>query len=86
MISIAIIMSSISCSLHLIFIHLLLTDGGECGLEDDEYEAAVATLQSLAAALETDCVCLRERKMEKGMTGQFLIRKKVEEHDFLEIR
>lgn len=62
------------------------TDGSESGLKDDEYEASVATLQSLAATLEADCVLLRQRKLEQGLTGQYLVRRRVDEQDFLEIR
>ncbi|XP_052129873.1 GTP-binding protein 1 isoform X2 [Frankliniella occidentalis] len=61
-------------------------DGGESGFKPDEYDAAVATLQSLAATLESDCVILRQRKGEEGMTGQYLVRRRVDQQDFLEIR
>ncbi|KAL1132337.1 hypothetical protein AAG570_010293 [Ranatra chinensis] len=61
-------------------------DGGETGLKPDEYEASVATLQSLASTLDADCVMLRQRKGEHGMTGQYLVRRRVVEQDFLEIR
>ncbi|XP_008486676.1 GTP-binding protein 1-like [Diaphorina citri] len=61
-------------------------DGGENGLKPDEYEASVATLQSLATTLEADCVLLRQRKLDNGLTGQYLLRKRVESQDFLEIR
>lgn len=61
-------------------------DGSENGLEKDEYLASLATLQSLAATLNADCVELRQRKCEKGTTGQYLIRQRVDESDFMEIR
>ncbi|KAG4078840.1 hypothetical protein HA402_007390 [Bradysia odoriphaga] len=61
-------------------------DGGDNGLDPEEYEAAVATLQSLAATLDADCVELRQRKSEKGMTGQYLVRRRVDQTDFMEIR
>ncbi|XP_024083663.1 GTP-binding protein 1 [Cimex lectularius] len=61
-------------------------DGGETGLNPDEYDASVATLQSLAATLDADCVLLRNKKGEQGMTGQYLVRRRVVEQDFLEIR
>lgn len=61
-------------------------DGGEPGLKPDEYDAAVATLQSLASTLDADCVLLRNKKSEEGMTGQYLVRRRVIEQDFLEIR
>lgn len=46
----------------------------------------VATFQSLAATLNADCVELRQRPSDKGMTGQFLIRRRVDLDDFMEIR
>uniref|UniRef100_A0A0A9XRM5 GTP-binding protein 1 n=1 Tax=Lygus hesperus TaxID=30085 RepID=A0A0A9XRM5_LYGHE len=61
-------------------------DGGDTGLKPDEYEASVATLQSLAETLDADCVLLRNKKGEEGMTGQYLVRRRVIEQDFLEIR
>lgn len=61
-------------------------DSEDNGIEPDEYAASVATLQSLAATLNADCVELRRRPSEKGMTGQYLIRKRVEQSDFMEIR
>lgn len=61
-------------------------DGSENGLDADEYAASLATLQSLATTLNADCVELRRRKGEKGTTGQYLVRQKVDEADFMEIR
>lgn len=52
----------------------------------DEYEASIATLQSLAATLEADCVLLRQSKVDQGLTGQYLVRKRLDQQDFLEIR
>lgn len=61
-------------------------DGSDSGLEPEEYSASLATLQSLATTLNADCVELRQRKGEKGTTGQYLIRQRVDETDFMEIR
>lgn len=61
-------------------------DGSDNGLDNEEYLASLATLQSLAATLNADCVELRQRKGEKGTTGQYLIRQRVDETDFMEIR
>nr|XP_018896421.1 PREDICTED: GTP-binding protein 1 [Bemisia tabaci] len=61
-------------------------DSGDNGLAPDEYDASVATLQSLVATLDADCVLLRQRRGEKGVFAQFLIRKRLESQDFLEIR
>lgn len=62
------------------------SDGSEDGLKEDEYEASVATLQSLAATLEADCVLLRQSKVDHGLTGQYLVRRRLDRQDFLEIR
>lgn len=64
----------------------IFLDGGENGLETDDYQAALATLRSLASTLNAECVELRQRKGEKGATGQYLVRKRVDETDFMEIR
>ncbi|XP_063921168.1 GTP-binding protein 1 [Zophobas morio] len=61
-------------------------DGSENGFLDDELEAAVATLQSLATTLECSCVKLRERKDVRGIVAQYLIRRVLGQADFLEIR
>ncbi|XP_076762305.1 GTP-binding protein 1 [Xylocopa sonorina] len=61
-------------------------DGSEDGLKEDEYEASVATLQSLAATLEADCVLLRQSKVDQGLIGQYLVRLRLDRQDFLEIR
>ncbi|CAH1115095.1 unnamed protein product [Psylliodes chrysocephalus] len=61
-------------------------DGSENGLLEDELDAAVATLQSLANTLECSCVKLRERKETRGVVVQYLIRRVLDQSDFLEIR
>ncbi len=59
------------------------------GLNQPDFEASVATLQSIAASLDSDCVLLRERVLAGGSngpevpvdakrTGQYLIRKRAE--------
>lgn len=64
----------------------MIIDEGESGLKEDEYAASVATLQSLATTLDADCVMLRQTKGEHGLTGQYLVRRRVIQQDFLEIR
>lgn len=62
-------------------------DASDSGLDQEEYAASLATLQSLAATLNADCVELRLRRGERATTvGQYLIRQKVDETDFMEIR
>lgn len=50
-------------------------DGSEKGLQDDEIDAAVATLQTLATTLDCSCVKLRQWKDQNGIIAQYLIRK-----------
>ncbi|KAK3859724.1 hypothetical protein Pcinc_018177 [Petrolisthes cinctipes] len=61
-------------------------DDSVSGLGNEEYEASVATLQSLADTLESDCVLLREKKSKTGTQGQFLVRRKADSQDFMEVR
>jgi len=65
------------------------------GLDGEAFEAAVATLQSVAAALNADCVCLREKQIEPPSaaaptggkrTAQYLVRHRADEKDFMEVR
>lgn len=76
----------LKCRLLLVIDCWIVADEGESGLLEDEYAASVATLQSLASTLDADCVLLRQSKVEKGLTGQYLVRRRVEQQDFLEIR
>lgn len=66
--------------------YFIILDGSESGLDDEEYSASVATLQSLATTINADLVLLRKRKVEKGNIAQYLIRKRVDTSDFMEIR
>ncbi len=61
-------------------------EGEESGLTEEDYRASVATLHSIATTLEADCVLLRERTSEFGIIGQYLIRHRAEQEDFVEIR
>lgn len=54
-------------------------DGSDNGLLEDEVEAAIATLQSLANTLECSCVKLRERKEMRGVVLQYLIRRMLDQ-------
>jgi len=60
--------------------------GVESGLNEEDYKASLATLQSIAATLEADCVLLRERTTECGIAGQYLLRIRADQEDFVEIR
>ncbi len=56
------------------------------GLSEEELAASLATVQSLATASGADMVQLRQRTMEGGAAAECLVRRKVEEDDFLEVR
>ena len=56
------------------------------GLQPDEMEASLATVASLASACNADFQVLRKKPMEAGMMAQVLLRRKVNEDDFLEVR
>jgi len=59
----------------------------EPGLPEDELEASMATLQSLAVACDADCRMLRKRTTEaEKEVAQFLIRKRMDDSDFMEVR
>ena len=65
---------------------LVYLDGVESGLVEEDYKASVATIESIATTLEADCVLLRERTTDCGLVGQYLIRHRAEQEDFVEIR
>ncbi|ODM93113.1 GTP-binding protein 1 [Orchesella cincta] len=60
-------------------------DATEGGLTKDDFDASVATLQSIADSLDASMMQLRVRGNEK-QTAQYLIRLKAPEQDFTEIR
>ncbi|XP_068606887.1 GTP-binding protein 1-like [Brachionichthys hirsutus] len=62
------------------------SDGGDYGLDDKDMEASVATVQSLCEQIEADLIWLRERSDTSGKIQDYLIRRHVDEQDFLEVR
>lgn len=64
----------------------MFKDGTSSGLNKEDYEASEATLKTLAQCCNADMVLLREKTAEQGIVGEFLIRKKLEENDFMEVR
>lgn len=56
------------------------------GLSPDQLEASLATIQSLAVACQADMRILRQKPAEEGVTAECLVRRKVDEDDFLEVR
>ena len=64
----------------------LFVDGGDYGLNEKDMEASVATVQSLCEQIEGDLIFLRERADTGGKIRDYLIRRRVGEQDFLEVR
>lgn len=65
---------------------LSVLDGGDYGLDDKDMEASVATVKSLCEQIEADLIWLRERTDTGGKIQDYLIRRRVGEQDFLEVR
>lgn len=49
-------------------------------------DASVATVQSLCEQADADMILLRERAEDAGRARDYLIRRRVGEADFLEVR
>ncbi|XP_028841963.1 GTP-binding protein 1 isoform X4 [Denticeps clupeoides] len=62
------------------------SDGGDYGLNESDMEASVATVQSLCEQVDSDLILLRERSDAGGRVRDYLIRRRVGEADFLEVR
>lgn len=62
------------------------SDGGDYGLNESDMEASVATVQSLCEQIEADLILLRERAEVGGQVRDYLIRRRVGDADFLEVR
>ncbi|XP_034430542.1 GTP-binding protein 1-like isoform X1 [Hippoglossus hippoglossus] len=62
------------------------SDGGDYGLDEKDMEASVATVKSLCEQIEADLILLRERMDTGGQIQDYLIRRRVGEQDFLEVR
>ena len=63
-----------------------ITEGDKPGLTQEDFQASVATLRSIATSLGLECVQLRERTVEEGTVAEYLLRQKLEPEDFMEIR
>lgn len=64
----------------------LFPDGGDWGLDEKDMEASVATVHSMCEQLDADLIPLRERSETAGLVHDYLIRRRVGELDFLEVR
>ncbi|CAG5131434.1 unnamed protein product [Candidula unifasciata] len=61
-------------------------EGDIPGLKEEDFNASVATLRSIAESLDLECVLLRERIVEEGKAAEFLLRKRLQSEDFMEVR
>ena len=64
----------------------LVPEGDVPGLNEDDLEASAATLKSMAETLNAECTSLRKRQEKAGWIEEFLMRKRAEETDFMEVR
>ncbi|XP_074487019.1 GTP binding protein 1, like isoform X1 [Sebastes fasciatus] len=62
------------------------SDGGDYGLDEKDMEASVATVRSLCEQIEADLILLRDRTDAGGKIRDYLMRRRVGEEDFLEVR
>ncbi|KAJ8254563.1 hypothetical protein COCON_G00211750 [Conger conger] len=62
------------------------SDGGDYGLNEGDMEASVATVRSMSEQQGADLILLRERSEAGGRVRDYLIRRRVGETDFLEVR
>lgn len=74
------------CTYLLFFLHLPVVDGGDWGLDEKDMEASVATVRSMCEQVDADLITLRERNEAAGLVRDYLIRRRVGELDFLEVR
>ena len=68
------------------FGHFFFLEGDAPGLQAADLEASIATLQSLAETIDAECVELRRRNEQEGQVVEYLIRKRTDERDFMEVR
>ncbi|XP_074552296.1 GTP-binding protein 1 isoform X1 [Halichoeres trimaculatus] len=62
------------------------SDGGDWGLDEKDMEASIATVHSMCEQIDADLIPLRERNEAAGLVRDYLIRRRVGELDFLEVR
>lgn len=61
-------------------------EGDAPGLSQEDMQASIATLKSIADSLGLEMVQLRERKEGEGLVTEFLLRRSLEFDDFMEVR
>ncbi len=68
-------------------IYIIGTGGRKTpGLNEDDLSASIATLQSMTDSVNAECVELRQRQEKAGLVAEFLVRKRADEKDFMEVR
>jgi len=67
-------------------VSLTLVENDVPGLCEEDMEASVATLRSLAETLGTECVLLRQHPEKAGHIAEYLLRSRAHEDDFMEVR
>lgn len=65
---------------------LLSCPGPASGLNEEDLRASLATVEALASACGADVSVLRERQGEEGHAADCLVRRRVDEDDFMEVR
>ncbi|XP_062622202.1 GTP-binding protein 1-like [Saccostrea cucullata] len=61
-------------------------EGDSPGLSPEDMQASIATLKSIAESLHLEMVQLRERKEGEGLVTEYLLRKTLDNDDFMEVR
>lgn len=61
-------------------------DGAASGLSEEDLKASVDSLKLLAESCNADVVLLREKPAEEGTVAEYLVRNRVDENDFMEVR
>ena len=76
-----------SCRFYFVFLYCcIILESDVPGLNDEDLEASVATLKSMAETLNAECTMLRKRQEKAGHIEEYLMRKRAEETDFMEVR
>ena len=66
--------------------HCTLGGCSDNGLSQSEMDASISTLHAVAAACDADMTVLRKKGSQGCLLADCLIRRKVKEDDFLEVR
>lgn len=61
-------------------------EGDAPGLSQEDMQASIATLKSIADSLALEMAQLRERKEGEGLVTEFLLRRSLDFDDFMEVR